>query len=190
MAPTLAFHTMYSREMCGAQTVQSAIIFLHVAQLLILFFFLTKTGLVEIGKTAQMPSVAKRWTNPLLQTCSIVLRFHFCHLNIVYKQSEFGLIGILFPSHFNGKSVPVNLNSNPENFRTFFCDYNSIMITLSHKCSTRQRRETPRNAYSIRCKNNCVHAFVHLNTSYMVSLHSKLTYPTQSSSNDTESKRP
>ncbi len=29
-----------------------------------------------------------------------------------------------------------------------------------------------------------------LNTSYMVSLHSKLTYPTQSSSNDTESKRP
>lgn len=59
MAPTLAFHTMYSREMCGAQTVQSAIIFLHVAQLLILFFFLTMVVLVVLGKTTQMLYVAK-----------------------------------------------------------------------------------------------------------------------------------
>ncbi len=40
--------------------MQSAIIFLHVAQLLILFFFLAMAGLVELRKTAQMLSVAKR----------------------------------------------------------------------------------------------------------------------------------
>ncbi len=95
-------------------------------------------------------------------------------------------LGYFSPVISTAKSVPVNLNSNPENFRTFFCHYNSIMITLSHKCSTRQRRETPRNAYSIRCKitvstpfsaNSFMIENVHLNTSYMVSLHSKLTYP-------------
>lgn len=56
MAPTLTFHTVYSTEMCGAQTVQSAIIFLHVARLLIFVLLSYNGGTVEMK--GQMPSVA------------------------------------------------------------------------------------------------------------------------------------
>jgi len=43
MAPTLAFHTVYSREMCGAQIVQSAIIF-FTCGLVADFVFLSYNG--------------------------------------------------------------------------------------------------------------------------------------------------
>lgn len=72
-------------------------------------FLLTMAGLVELGKTAQMHSMARRQTNPLLQMSPVALHFYFCHLNINRVNS----------GHFNGKKCPTQPEFKHRTFQNF-----------------------------------------------------------------------